>query len=99
MVGFGDRLKRIRVDRGLSQTQLASRLGVSKSLISAYETGMRLPSYDILIALANTFSISTDFLLNIDHRANGEKVDLSGLTSEEIKALKILVQTMKRHHA
>ena len=52
---FGNRVKTLRKKNNYTQSQLAERLGVTKSVISAYETGLRMPSYDILISLARVF--------------------------------------------
>ena len=49
MVDFGNVLKTLRLRENMTQAQLAQKLGLTKSVISAYETGLRLPSYDILI--------------------------------------------------
>lgn len=93
MVDFGNRLKTLRSRNSLTQAQLAQKLGVTKSVISAYETGLRLPSYDILISISQIFKVSTDYLLGVDHR---QDIDLSGLTEEEIVALKALIKAMKK---
>lgn len=93
MVDFGNRLKTLRSHNSLTQAQLAQKLGVTKSVISAYETGLRLPSYDILISIAQIFKVSTDYLLGVDHK---QDIDLSGLTEEEIVALKALIKAMKK---
>ena len=44
MVDFGNILKTLRLREKLTQAQLAQKLGLTKSVISAYETGLRLPS-------------------------------------------------------
>ena len=82
-----------RKERKLTQAQLAQRLGLTKSVISAYETGLRMPSYDILISIAKIFNVSTDFLLGLEKK---QEVDFSGLTDEEISALLNLIRVMKR---
>lgn len=93
MVDFGNNLKTLRLQNGLTQAQVAQKLGVTKSVISAYETGLRLPSYDILINIARIFKVSTDYLLGLE---NIREIDLSGLTEEEIQALLNLIKAMKR---
>ena len=45
MVDFGITLKTLRTQNNYTQVQLAQKLGLTKSVISAYETGLRLPSY------------------------------------------------------
>ena len=92
MVDFGMTLKTLRTQNNYTQVQLAQKLGLTKSVISAYETGLRLPSYDVLINIAKIFKVSTDYLLGMDNR---QEIDLSGLTPEEITALKNLIKAMK----
>lgn len=93
MVDFGNRLKTLRLRKNMTQEQLAQKLGLTKSVISAYETGLRLPSYDILIHIARIYNVSTDYLLGIEQK---QKIDLSGLSQEEIAALLNLINAMKR---
>lgn len=92
MVDFGITLKTLRTQNNYTQVQLSQKLGLTKSVISAYETGLRLPSYDVLINIAKIFKVSTDYLLGMDNR---QEIDLSGLTPEEITALKNLIKAMK----
>lgn len=94
MVDFGNTLKTLRRKEGYTQAQLAQKLGLTKSVISAYETGLRLPSYDVLIHIAKIFHVSTDYLLGLTHR---QEIDLSGLSHEEIDALLHLIKVMKRN--
>lgn len=93
MVDFGNNLKTLRLRKKWTQAQLAQKLGITKSVISAYETGLRLPSYDILIHIAKIFNVSTDYLLGLEKK---REVDLSGLTEEEITALLNLIEAMKK---
>lgn len=68
MVDFGNTLKTLRLRKNMTQAQLANKLGLTKSVISAYETGLRLPSYDILIHIARIYNVSTDYLLGIEQK-------------------------------
>lgn len=92
MVDFGIKLKTLRVNRKLTQAQLATQLGLTKSVISAYENDIRMPSYEVLLSLARFFHVSTDFLLGVE---NKNLVDLSGLSDSEIKAIIKLIDAMK----
>lgn len=65
---FGERLKELRMSQHMTQQELANRLGVAKSIVSYYESGERFPSYDILVRIARIFRVTTDYLLEIDHR-------------------------------
>ncbi|OUO24661.1 helix-turn-helix transcriptional regulator [Eubacterium sp. An3] len=93
MVDLGNNLKTLRLKKNWTQAQLAQKLGITKSVISAYETGIRLPSYDILIHIAKIFNVSTDYLLGLEKKY---EIDLSGLTEEEIQALLALIEAMKK---
>ena len=93
MVEFGENLRNLRLRDKLTQAQLAQKLEMTKSVIGAYETGLRFPSYDVLIHIAKIFKVSTDYLLGVENR---QEVDLSGLSSEEIIALRNLIKAMKK---
>ena len=94
MINFGNKLKLLRLQDNMTQEQLAQKLNLTKSVISAYETGLRLPSYDVLIRIAKNFNVSTDYLLGLEHK---QEVDLSGLSQEEINALLNLIKAMKQN--
>ena len=68
MVDFGEKVRVLREGRGLSQVQLAELLVVTKGIISAYETTLRVPSYKVLIRIARLFRVSTDYLLGPECR-------------------------------
>jgi len=91
MVGLGVRVRALRIEKHLSQVELAKRLGISKAMVSAYELEQRSPSYDILIKLAAFFSVSTDYLLGL------EKPDISydGLSDKEIRAIMNIIDVIK----
>ena len=72
--------------------QLATKLGPTKSVISAYETDLRLPSYDVRIHIAKIYNVTSDYLLGLEQK---REIDLSGLTNDEIEALLNLIKAMK----
>ena len=63
MSAFCDTLARLRRERGLTQAELAARLGISKSAVSMYECGNREPELDLLRAMADLFGVSESVLL------------------------------------
>ena len=65
MIKFKERLKELRVERTLSQVQLAKAIGVSQRSISNWENGERQTDYETLEKVAEFFSVSTDYLLGI----------------------------------
>ena len=61
---FGENLKKLRENAGLSQEQLGSIIGVSKSTIGMYEQGKRMPNTNtILKELASYFDVTLDYLV------------------------------------
>ena len=60
---LGARIAVLRKGAGWSQTELASRLGVSPSAVGMYEQGRREPATDILLRLSALFGVSVDYLL------------------------------------
>lgn len=60
---FKDMLKYLRNREGLSQAELASKLGVAKSTISMYEVGKREPDFETLESIADFFNVDMNFLL------------------------------------
>ena len=63
MVDFSQRLRKVRLDNHMTQAQVAKKIGVTASMVSSYETDIRLPSYDVLIRIADLFGVSVDYLL------------------------------------
>ena len=60
---IGDRLKKLRVEKGLSQKELAVSLGTSQGYISDIEKGIKKPGADNLISLKRFFGVDLDWLL------------------------------------
>lgn len=85
---LGPRIAALRKEAGLSQQELAKRLGVSASAIGMYEQGRREPSTQTLVNMARTFGVSTDFLLTgqAENAAEGDalcRVLLDRVTSAD----------------
>ncbi len=63
MTNFSDRLKELRIEKRLTQEQLANKFYLNKSSISRYERGQQVPELELLQQIADFFSVSTDYLL------------------------------------
>lgn len=61
-VNIGKTLKELRTLSGLTQQQVADRLGISRVNYTRYETGASNPDYETLIALADFFDVSLDYI-------------------------------------
>lgn len=91
---FAINLKNLRIEKGLKQTELAEKLFINKSMISAYEKGTRMPSLDVLIQLTYIFNVSIDFLLGIQRGEVDDKtksVDVSGLNDKQVNIIESLI--------
>lgn len=62
-IKFGERLKELRLEKGIGQIELAAKIGVSKGIISLWEQGKREPTLSSLVAIADYFSITIDYLI------------------------------------
>ncbi len=60
---FGSRLRILRKEKGLHQSELGEKFDLSPSAIGSYERDLREPSYNHLIAFADYFQVSIDYLL------------------------------------
>ena len=59
---FPQRLKEIRIKRGLTQTELGEKVGVKQSTFTNWENGKREPNFEIVIKLADLLEVSVDWL-------------------------------------
>ena len=85
---FGNKLKELRLQAGLTQKQLADLIGVT-----FYERQERTPSPDVLKKLAAVFHVSTDFLLDID---KVKRLDISGLDENDIQIVSMMVDALRK---
>ncbi len=88
MRDFSEIAKELRLSKNLTQAQLAGRLWVKKSIISAYETDARPVSLDMLMKYAKEFHVSTDYLLGMD---TDKAIRVDGLTDSQIALLQSLI--------
>ena len=93
MVDFSQNLKRMRLNAGMTQLQLAKRLGVSSSVVSYYEQSSRTPSPEILVKLSEIFHVTTDYMLGIEYK---KLIDVSDLNDEDMELLLNLIETLRK---
>lgn len=93
MVLLGRKIKDLRNKYRLTQTELATQIGVTKSTVAAYENDSRTPSYEVLIKLADVFKVSIDTLLS----PRSEVVlDVSGLSTDQLEIIENLVVQFRK---
>lgn len=92
-MNFGEKLRDLRKSQKLTQQQLADRLGVAKSVVSYYESGDRFPSYDVMVKIAHTFHVTTDYLLDVERK---RVLDVSDLSEENIAVLQTVADALRK---
>ena len=86
---MGNKLKHLRLKAGLTQAQLARKLGISASTVGMYEQGRREPDNFTLAKICRTLDASGDYILNLDEKnqINPEKSEIYSIISDFISTL------------
>ncbi len=92
MVNLGERLRTLRTERRITQTDMAKQVGITKVMISSYELEQRQPSYEVLIKLAVFFGVSTDYLLGNERERT---VSVAGLSNREVEIINSMVEALR----
>ncbi len=79
-MSFSDRLKKARLEKGFSKSDLAKEIGVHYSQIGRYEDKGAQPAADVLAKLANALEVSSDYLMN----GSSDDMANSSLTDKEL---------------
>ena len=88
-----DRIRLLRERRGLTQSELAKQLGITRSSVNAWEQGISIPSTQYIVELATIFKISTDYLLGVESTAS---ISVVGLTDEDIELAHSLIERLRK---
>lgn len=89
---LNQQIRTLRSVRGMSQVELARRLGVTKQSVSNWENDNIQPSIEMLKKLADIFSVSTDYLLGLEKE---EFIDVSGLPPGVVTHLRQVVEDFR----
>lgn len=85
MADFGEILKNLRQSRGITQAQLAERLGISRTAVSYREQSVKPPPSGILIDLSRIFHVSVDYLLGLEEKRR--TIEVSDLPERDVDFL------------
>lgn len=88
---LNERIKELRTLNGMSQVDLAARLGISKQSVSNWENDNIQPSIEMLLKLARLFSVSTDYLLGLEKR---RYLEISGLSETQLTHLQQIINDL-----
>lgn len=87
-----DRIKALREQKGLTQTDLSNQLGITRSSVNAWEMGISVPSTQYIVELAHIFKVSTDYLLGVDTSAT---ISVAGLTENDVRLVHSIISHLK----
>ena len=90
---LGSRIRELRLSLGMSQIEFGNALNVTKQSVSNWENGNIMPSVDMLERIAEKYSVSADYLLDLAPKTT---IDVTGLTNEQISHLQLLINDLKR---
>ena len=81
-------LLKLRTEKGLSQVNIATKIGVAQETVSGYEIGRAYPTVENLIKLCDLFQVSADFLLDrTSIRTPADRLMAVPLSSTELELL------------
>lgn len=89
-MSFGQRLKQLREENGLSQIAIANQLGIKEEAINAFENDETMPSAEILVKLSSLYNMSVDELLG-----NSRKTELPIAKAQIVNSKKQIKQALK----
>ena len=69
---FGEKLLKLRKERGWTQEELAAQIHISRQALSKWEQGTALPDTENVLQVSRLFGVSTDYLLNDDYESDGD---------------------------
>lgn len=107
---FGQRLKEIRLSRGMSQQDLANKISTSKSVISGYESGRNDPAQSVVIKLADALDVSINYLMGQNNEKYHKPLEnenddfvvlarnLEELTEDQINLIKEMIDHFNKEN-
>ncbi len=95
LYNLSQQIVNMRFKMGMSQAELARRLGVTRSSVNAWELGFATPQLKHVIEMAGIFSTTVDNMLNISEEVT---VNISDLNDEERQVVLNLVDILRKAH-
>ena len=89
---LAERMRELRVAKGMSQVDLARKISVSKQSVSNWENDNIQPSIDMLTRMADCLSVSTDYLLGRDDR---QYIEVQGLSAEQLAHVQQIIDDIR----
>lgn len=89
------RISELRNQFGITQSELAKRLGVTRSSVNAWELGFATPQLKHIVEMSKIFGTTVDGILNVSSKVI---IDVSDLTEKEQQAVFSIVDCLKAQH-
>lgn len=100
MLNIGSKIIQLRKKHNLSQSQLAQKIGISRTIVGNYERNSNSPSIEILLKMAKVFNVSVDFIIGESQLSSYDKEilkrieDIEELDEETRKNLFFLIDNV-----
>lgn len=91
---LNEQIHLLRTNMGISQIELAKKLGVTKQSVSNWENDNILPSIEMLVKIATFFGVSTDYLLGLDKKRT---LDIENLSETQIAHIQLLINDLQQN--
>ena len=88
-----DKIKFLREQLGFTQSDLAKKLGITRSSVNAWEMGISVPSTQYVVELAGIFKVSTDYLLGVQNTAS---VSVDGLSETDVQLVNAVINHLRQ---
>ncbi len=89
---ISEKLKELRKNQNLTQSDIAKKLGITRSSVNAWELGISIPSTRYVVELSELFGVSADYLLGIPGTST---VNVDGLSEKEVGVIKEIIECLK----
>ena len=93
ILNIADRIRYLREKGGLTQTDLAKRLGISRSAVNSWEMSLSSPSVANIVEMTKIFNVSADYVLSCSDKIT---VDITSLSNEQREIVMRLVECFKK---
>ena len=89
---LAEKIKSLRERMGMTQSDLARQMGLTRSSVNAWEMGLSVPSTQYIVELAKTFEVSTDYLLGMEGTAT---ISVEGLSESNVALVSELLRNLR----
>lgn len=94
ILNIAERIGSLRAKAGMTQTDLANMLGISRSSVNSWEMSLSTPSVANIIEMTRIFGVTADYLLSVSEK---EMIDVTDLTVEEKEIIYKTVAIFKKN--